>query len=81
MESKRRTAETMVIELKDYPRGFDDDYEAYCDLYDSYLVLIKQVRSPHGELGTYAEECNDAMTDVLQKLTKTSAYLKKANQE
>ncbi len=66
---------TLMKELKNPPKEYEEAYAALMTYYDSYLKLTKMVINPTGSLKSFSEDFNASDTDTVNSYEKVELYL------
>ena len=75
IESNRDSVASMMKELKDPPKEYEEEYEALKDLYDSYLEFTEMVINPSGSLRSFSDDFNELDSRVVNKYNAMKIYI------
>lgn len=75
IEENQSTVQSLMKELKDPPKKYEDAYQKLSNYYDAYVNFTNLVINPSGSLQTFSSNFNDADSEVLNCYNAMSLYL------
>ena len=63
-----------MLSLKNYPNGYEGEYNGIKEYYDNYLKLTNIVVSPSGSLQTFSNNFNNYDTKTVNSYKKCKDY-------